>query len=91
MYLDTKTVINILSQRGRSPLHCACAKGHLEVVIFLLHHEADILVEDEDGNTPLHIAVENRQTHIVQQLLEHGNPTDSQNYVSIVSTNYVGK
>ena len=66
-------------------MHSACAKGHLEVVDFLLHHDADILVQDEDGNTPLHVAVENRQTHVVQLLLEDGNPTDLQNNVSTIN------
>lgn len=68
-------------QQGWSPLHCACAKGHIDVVYFLLHHGAEILVKDEAGNTPLHLAVENRQTHTVKLLLEHGCPTDLQNGV----------
>lgn len=60
------------------------------MVDFLLHHDADILVQDEDGNTPLHVAVENRQTHVVQLLLEDGNPTDLQNTVSTCLYLYVG-
>lgn len=69
-------------QQGRTPLHSACEKGHVDVVDFLLGHGADVLAKDEEQNSPLHVAVENKQTLVVQMLLEAGNPTNIENSVS---------
>jgi ankyrin repeat protein len=51
------------------------------VVDFLLGHGADMLAKDEEQNSPLHVAVENKQTLVVQMLLEAGNPTNLENSV----------
>lgn len=69
-------------QQGRTSLHSACEKGHVDVVDFLLGHGADMLAKDEEQNSPLHVAVENKQTLVVQMLLEAGNPTNLENNVS---------
>lgn len=53
------------------------------MVDFLLGHGADMLAKDEEQNSPLHVAVENKQTLVVQMLLEAGNPTNLENNVSI--------
>lgn len=52
------------------------------MVDFLLGHGADVLAKDEEQNIPLHVAVENKQTLVVQMLLEAGNPTNIDNNVS---------
>lgn len=52
------------------------------MVDFLLGHGADMLAKDEEQNSPLHVAVENKQTLVVQMLLEAGNPTNLENNVS---------
>lgn len=51
------------------------------MVDFLLGHGADMLAKDEEQNSPLHVAVENKQTLVVQMLLEAGNPTNLENSV----------
>jgi ankyrin repeat protein len=69
-------------QQGRTPLHAACEKGHVEVVEFLLRHDAELDARDEDGNCPLHTATENQQTQVVQLLLDNGSQPDAENVVS---------
>ena len=43
---------------GRTPLHLACKKGHLEVVKVLLKHKADINFQDKYGRCPLEEAID---------------------------------
>lgn len=69
-------------QTGRTPLHAAAERGHIDVVEFLADREADLSAKDMDGNTALHLSAENKQTAVVQLLLEHGAPTDVPNEVS---------
>ena len=67
-------------------MHAACEKGHADVVEFLLRHDADLDARDEEGNSPLHTATENQQTHVVQLLLDNGNQPDTENTVSRATT-----
>uniref|UniRef100_UPI00398F1CEC NF-kappa-B inhibitor-like protein 1 n=1 Tax=Pristiophorus japonicus TaxID=55135 RepID=UPI00398F1CEC len=44
-------------RRGRTPLHVACVQRDDAVARLLLKHGADPLIQDQRGNTPLHLAV----------------------------------
>lgn len=61
--------------RGMTPLHCAVEKAHLEMVLLLLRHGADI---DQftnrlgDNRTPLAIAIELGHVEIVEALIKRG-------------------
>ena len=46
-----------LSADGSGSLYVACYQGHVKVVATLLHHGAEINQTNNDGNTPLYIAV----------------------------------
>ncbi|GBP10818.1 hypothetical protein EVAR_72789_1 [Eumeta japonica] len=48
------------------------ARNRFECVVTLLAHDADIDVVDKDGNTPLHIAIEQKLVPIVQCLVVFG-------------------
>lgn len=53
---------NVNNQDGESnssPLHIACKNTHVAVVQCLLGHHADVNIRDENGHTPLHVAVNN--------------------------------
>jgi ankyrin repeat protein len=41
---------------GWKHLHCACSKGHVQVIKELLEHGADMEAKDNDDRTPLHWA-----------------------------------
>jgi ankyrin repeat protein len=54
----------------------------VDVVEFLLRHDAELEARDEDGNCPLHTATEHQQTQVVQLLLDSGSQPDAENVVS---------
>ncbi|CAB3387794.1 Hypothetical predicted protein, partial [Cloeon dipterum] len=71
---------NFQKKTGRTPLHAASENGHVEVLqLLLLQENLERDVQDEDGNTALHIAAENQQTLAVEALLEVGYPPDKEN------------
>ncbi|CAF1329496.1 unnamed protein product [Adineta steineri] len=49
--------INVKDQNLRTPLHLAVAKGHLEIVKYLVHEGAKLDVLDKENRTPLVKAV----------------------------------
>ena len=68
-----------------TPLHLACTRLHLTyiyspsdppdlpgVIRLLLHYGADIHARDEEGRTPFMRATEQKQSNMMQFLLEHG-------------------
>ncbi|DAZ97381.1 TPA: hypothetical protein N0F65_003404 [Lagenidium giganteum] len=54
---------------GNTPLHMACANGHLECAKELLNRGA-LHVPNASGNYPLHWAVQNKHLKLVRLLLE---------------------
>jgi ankyrin repeat protein len=58
-----------------TPLHIATRKGHADIVLFLLEHNADVTTLTE-GCTPLHIACDYGYYDCVLLLLKAGSPVD---------------
>ena len=62
--------VNCSDSNGRTPLHYACAKGHLDVVkVLISDFNADILFKDINGCIPLMNAAFNGWEHVVLTLL----------------------
>uniref|UniRef100_A0A182PHA1 ANK_REP_REGION domain-containing protein n=1 Tax=Anopheles epiroticus TaxID=199890 RepID=A0A182PHA1_9DIPT len=57
---------------GYTPLHEACAKGHLDIANYLLQYGASHSEPAPSGMRPLHEAVENSFVEIVRLLLSFG-------------------
>ncbi|XP_035912088.1 mucin-12-like [Anopheles stephensi] len=57
---------------GYTPLHEACAKGHLDIANYLLQYGASHSEPAQSGMRPLHEAVENSFVEIVRLLLAFG-------------------
>jgi ankyrin repeat protein len=57
---------------GWTPLHYACAKGHLEVSSFLLANGANVNATSLGGTTPLMMAVQSGNEYLVKLLLDKG-------------------
>ncbi len=63
--VNTRTKI-----RGLSPLHVAARGGEEELVKLLLTHKADAFAQNKEGDTCMHVAVQNHRLCVVTLLLE---------------------
>ena len=85
--LISKVDLTIVNSRKETPLHIATKLGrsghrHYEMLYFiekLLAQRANVHAQDEDGETPLHVATERNEGVVMQMLLEAGAPVDVQN------------
>ncbi|XP_071479624.1 uncharacterized protein [Diadema antillarum] len=55
---------------GQQALHHASAKGHVQVVEYLVSQGADITAPAKDGKTPLHMAAQSNYHAVVRLLLK---------------------
>lgn len=65
-------MINVSTSAGLTLLHCAADMGHLEMVSYLVEHDAQIMPRDDDGMTPLHLACMGGHIDCVEYLIEEG-------------------
>ena len=68
--------VNVQTETGISPLHCAALKGNIIMIKILLMRGADTEVEEEHGLTPLDLAVMQGHTKAVRLLISRGAKTD---------------
>ena len=65
-----------MDKYGRSALHVACEFTHGDFRIAIAHillqqKGINVNIQDDDGNTPLHLAVERRMSKVVTMLLKN--------------------
>lgn len=66
--IEAKDRINQALKSGKTPLHLAAERGHVEIVEALLKNGANPKLTDADGQTPLVLAEENNHAAIVALL-----------------------
>lgn len=66
----------VTSTNGSTPLQWAVAADEYDVVVVLLNAKASVNHVNDDGNTPLHLAL---SIEIAKVLIRHGAKTDIQN------------
>ena len=64
-------------QSGLSPLHVASFMGHMNIVIYLIQHDAKPDYPTVRGETALHLAARAQQTDIIRILLRNGATVDA--------------
>ncbi|MCK4265417.1 ankyrin repeat domain-containing protein [Candidatus Babeliales bacterium] len=63
--------VNVATRHGYTPLHCAAAAGHVELVKYLLAHGADIRIRDNNHEkTALEVALYYNHDEVVEVLKE---------------------
>lgn len=61
------------NKRGRTSLHCAAEYGMLWIMeTWLAQRPEDVNLPDDEGATPLHLALRNQRAEAAQWLLAHG-------------------
>ena len=66
------TIIDVPSELGITPLHCACRKGSKNAVDLLLDLGANINARDNEGNNCLHYAAVSNNASLLKKLLVRG-------------------
>ncbi|KAK6176232.1 hypothetical protein SNE40_014553 [Patella caerulea] len=67
---DPSKVDNMVKEK--TALQMACYKGHDKIVKYLISNNASPELADNDGDTPLHLAVSGTQFRVVKLLCEKG-------------------
>ena len=71
--LQAKANISERFDDGATALHVACERGHHELALALLEFDSACVDEaDEDGQTPLHYAIDNHMMQCAHILISHG-------------------
>ncbi|KAL8253184.1 hypothetical protein R6Q59_036877 [Mikania micrantha] len=68
--------VDIKDSEGRTALHWAVDRGHLETAELLLNRNADVNLKDNDGQTPLHYAAVCERESIAELLVKKNAATD---------------
>jgi len=66
-------------KEGRTPLHLAANTNHLAIVHYLGEQVANIKSREQDNSIPLHWAVQNGHTTLVEALIIYGTDVKAQN------------
>jgi ankyrin repeat protein len=66
--------VNMFDEIGYTPLHCACTKGNITIVEYLIEHGANVNAHHEGhiGNTPLGEVAGSCSLKLAELLLQHG-------------------
>lgn len=68
--------VDIKDSEGRTPLHWAVDRGHIEAAESLLSRNADVNSKDNEGQTPLHYAAVCERENIAELLVKKNAATD---------------
>ncbi|CAG9561409.1 unnamed protein product [Danaus chrysippus] len=83
--------INAVNFDGRTALHVMVLRGRLECAIALLSRAAEHSIGDNEGNTPLHLAVKQTNIAIVQALVVFGADLEAKNKSGFTARHTVPK
>ncbi|XP_008559240.1 85/88 kDa calcium-independent phospholipase A2 [Microplitis demolitor] len=79
--IEVNCDINALNFDGRTALHIMVMRKRLDCIMALLSHMATVNIADNQGNTPLHLAVQKGGLlPIVQMLIGFGADIDAKNF-----------
>ncbi|CAN6487165.1 unnamed protein product [Victoria cruziana] len=70
--LEHGVPVNLKDSDGRTALHWAVDRGHLNAVELLVSKRSDVNVKDNEGQTPLHYAVLCERQAICEYLIKSG-------------------
>lgn len=67
-----KAKIADAENEGDTPIHAACAKGHVNIVMLLLEHGTPVNSENQLQQTPLHLAFRYGKQAVARLLISRG-------------------
>ena len=78
-YLDSGSEVDVLNDRGETPLHYAATFGFKEVAQILINKGANIESKNIDGMTPLHLSAQSRNINVAELLITKGANVNAKN------------
>lgn len=75
---EDQAMLKARNSSSRCALSLACKYGHVDIAFKLLEEGASVGRGDEEGNTPLHLALLAENEALVRKLLEAGADVDSE-------------
>uniref|UniRef100_A0A1J3JWF1 Acyl-CoA-binding domain-containing protein 2 n=1 Tax=Noccaea caerulescens TaxID=107243 RepID=A0A1J3JWF1_NOCCA len=75
--IESGIPVNARDSEGRTPLHWAIDRGHLDIAKALVDKNADVNAKDNEGQTPLHYAVVCDREAIAEFLVKQKANTES--------------
>ncbi|KAL2550807.1 Acyl-CoA-binding domain-containing protein 1 [Forsythia ovata] len=69
--IESGVPVNLKDSEGRTPLHWAVDRGHVNVIELILNNNADLNAKDNEGQTPLHYAALCERAAIAELLVKH--------------------
>ncbi|XP_073031955.1 acyl-CoA-binding domain-containing protein 1-like [Primulina eburnea] len=70
--IESGVPLNLKDSEGRTPLHWAVDRGHINVTSLLLNKNADVNIKDNEGQTALHYAALCDRASLAELLVKHG-------------------
>nr|XP_043618178.1 acyl-CoA-binding domain-containing protein 1-like [Erigeron canadensis] len=74
--VESGVPVDTKDSEGRTPLHWAVDRGHVEAAELLLSRNADVNIKDNEGQTPLHYAAVCERESIAELLVKKNAATD---------------
>lgn len=68
--------INKAGEYGMTPVHIACVHDYFQCLSLLIGVGANLVVKDENGNTPMHLCLEYGSTNCIKMLLSEINTSE---------------
>ncbi|KAK2992760.1 hypothetical protein RJ640_023273 [Escallonia rubra] len=69
--VESGVSVDLKDSEGRTPLHWAVDRGHLNITEMLVNKSADVNAKDNEGQTPLHYAAVCERESIAEFLVKH--------------------
>lgn len=70
--IESGVPLNLKDSEGRTALHWAVDRGHMNITSVLLNKNADVDAKDDEGQTPLHYAAVCDRAAIAELLVKYG-------------------
>jgi ankyrin repeat protein len=76
LLIDHNTSVNLVTEDGRTALHLASDKGHLDIAQLLIEHNACVDLANRYGTSALHLTSDKGHLNIARLLIEHSASVD---------------